>query len=509
MKDEKGVKQIWMRSLDEGDPIPITRDTADCTAPSWAPKGGLIVFCRDEGFLGTPILRLNSVWLVAAPTGTPRRILQHGYNPSWSPDSKRVLYEDYRGLHTVNLEGADVQTVAGLPEMKFPMPVRRPRFSPDGTRIAFFHNDLGPAGDYWMVDADGTDLVRLSHRTDMGGGFAWAPDGKSLVVAAAWGGATNLWRVPVDGGDPVPVTSGAGEDTEPVVSGDGRSIVFSNARHEYALKVLDLGTRKVRTLREARSNMGVPEYSPDGASIVFFGGEEAGTHLLAVDRDGRNLRSLTRGPGEFHLFPQWSADGRGLYYYKKALDGASTWEWMTLGGGEEKVLRPGWTVHLQIFARVSPDGKRVVYLENRGLSTRPVTRVEELESGEVTELPVVLLYPRWSADGGSLLGFGLDGAVSVYEFATQKTLPLAPGFGCNWSRDGKHVYYLATDKEPTPGGGKHALYRIPVEGGESERIAAMGTIHPFAAIFDIGAHDDLAWMEFREGRKELWVLELE
>ena len=75
------------------------------------------------------------------------------------------------------------------------------------------------------MNANGTNVRTLADSFDVRGAASWSPDGKWVAVAANQGEGTRLFKVPVDGGQPVRLL-----DTlsfNPVWSPDGRFIVYS------------------------------------------------------------------------------------------------------------------------------------------------------------------------------------------------------------------------------------------------------------------------------------------
>ena len=68
---------------------------------------------------------------------------------------------------------------------------------------------------------------------------------------------------------------------------------------------------------ERRTALAFPRYSPDGGRIALAGRNARGEmHLLVMDADGSNLTAVTDGAGELNIMPQWSGDGRTLYFYQ-------------------------------------------------------------------------------------------------------------------------------------------------------------------------------------------------
>ena len=84
--DASGVPQIRVINLGQGTSLQITTGTAAASRPRWSPKGDLIVFAvADQG-----------IWSVSPLGGEPRRILANGFNPNFSRDGSRLVFEESR-----------------------------------------------------------------------------------------------------------------------------------------------------------------------------------------------------------------------------------------------------------------------------------------------------------------------------------------------------------------------------------------------------------------------------
>jgi hypothetical protein len=143
---------------------------------SWSPNGRWIAFSRDAG----PTQGFQSLWIVAAAGGKPRRITDchascSDVEPLWSPDGRLIAFEHgaraASGLYTVRPDGSHRTRVADV--------YGEPAWSPDGRRIAF---DYGPDS-LAVANADGSHLgVLLKGSKGSGPGApSWSPNGRALV----------------------------------------------------------------------------------------------------------------------------------------------------------------------------------------------------------------------------------------------------------------------------------------------------------------------------------------
>ena len=295
-------------------------------------------------------------------------------DPQISPDGTQILYtrrwvnkiEDRwdSGLWIMNADGT---------RNRFLVKGSNARWSPDGTRIAYFA-DGEPKGTQvfvrWM-DAEGatSQITRVSENP---GGLSWSPDGRSLAFTmlvksespwrismpsapegAKWTpaprvvdrlhyrrdrtgyieqGTTQLFLVPAEGGTPRQLTRGDFGSSE-LGSGlsydwtpDGRTIVFDGLRESDAdyryresyIYAVDVASGAVRQIVSQKGGWSGPVVSPDGRTVAFSGhvqGRESyrADEVFVVGIDGNGMRAITsldRDPGAL----RWSPDGSGVYF---------------------------------------------------------------------------------------------------------------------------------------------------------------------------------------------------
>lgn len=107
------------------------------------------------------------------------------------------------------------------------------------------------------------------------------------------------------------------------VSPDGKTIVFELLGDLYTLPIE--GGRATR-ITEGLAFDSQPRYSPDGRSIVFVSDRTGSDNLWVSNRDGRELRAVTREKNTVFISPQWTRDGRAIVASKAAdVNGRENW----------------------------------------------------------------------------------------------------------------------------------------------------------------------------------------
>jgi Tol biopolymer transport system component len=184
--------------------------------------------------------------------------------------------------------------------------VGRPRFSPDGSRLAFgIALDDGTMQIATMA-ADGSDLTVLTSTDGYADTPDWSPDGSWLVyshspdpcLGPSWepcvigeGMHQSLWRMDADGSDQRLIGDPDAYDWEPRVSPDGREVVFtrivppgSTDTNWFTPMIRDLetGAERVVTVNEREPEH--PEWSRDGTSIIYNTLHDADDHSIGMER---------------------------------------------------------------------------------------------------------------------------------------------------------------------------------------------------------------------------------
>lgn len=250
--------------------------------------------------------------------------------------------------------------------------------------------------------------------------------------------------------DATQLTSDAAYDSwSPRLSPDRRTILFHRAprgKHDLDHAVVSLWAvstdgKGLVQLRPAGldgwAQQGHAEWSPDGKSLVMFGGSRVNPQIFLTDRLGQRPRALTNRPGT-NLDPSFAPDGRTVAFVgcPQAVCTEKDYEIYTIptrGGKATRITSDGLRDHDPYW---SPDGRRLAWLTAYG---GPGVGVWDVQVGGARgENPTRLL--------------GDDGVTS------------RPAF----SPDGTHVY---VHRIP-PGGARFGVFRVTLGTGEVVDVTA-------------------------------------
>ena len=174
---------------------------AGLVAAPTAPAANELIFSRPEAFGGG---------VYAAPA---KQLLTAGTQAAWSPSGAQLAVVAGAGaaLHVVDPNGRNRALIAFGP-------VSSPDWSPDARKIVFER-----FGWIHTIDADGTDERRLAR----GRSPAWSPGGRKIVFVSDRSGTDDLFAVRAVGGGVARLTSGAGSETDPAWAPSGKRIAYA------------------------------------------------------------------------------------------------------------------------------------------------------------------------------------------------------------------------------------------------------------------------------------------
>jgi Tol biopolymer transport system component len=492
LNDRTGVDQVWVRPVDGGAPIQVTSGERAAGRPRWSSRGEIVYARSGDG-----------VWAVAPLGGQPRRLLEDGTSPDVSFDGSRVVFQKLNGLWLADLDSGIQERLEAVPAWFFSDVDASPAFARDGSVVAYFQQIEGPFGDLFLVDLVDGARRRLTFDLTAAGDPVFTPDGEAIVFSSMRSGSRLLWRVARDGGEPELVTSGAGEDSEATLSGDGRRLAFTNVRHRSVLEVLDPRTRSRREVLESRALLAHPRVSPAGDRIAYFQQlGTAGIHIFVVPSAGGDPLQLTSNPGGQNIHPRWSPDGLYLYYYDSR---GLTFRRMPAAGGPSEEVFANWHMQRQNHAEISPDGTRVLYTELGVENER--TWIRRLGgAGEPSGLPLPHLHQaQWTPDGHSVVGWRHDGHAYECIVAEGECRRIAErGQRPRLDASGLGIYF----HRPADEAGYWRLFYRDLAGGAEREIGTFGPYDPLAATFSVSPGDEIVSTRFESGRRELWLATL-
>lgn len=293
--------------------------------PQISPDGSRVVYVRN-GFDVMKDASRSALWIVDSD-GTRHRALTTGagsaFSPRWSPDGSRLAYvsteagspqvwirwmDDGQTALLTNLTGSP-GSLTWSPNGEW---LAMTMFVPDDTQPMTAPMPRQPEGAEWAPPA--RVIERINYRFD---GAGYLPRGQ-----------THIFVLPADGGTPRQLTSGSRSHGGPLSwTPDSRSIVFSANLHDAYLEEplnsevyrLDLAGGEVTALTDRFGPDGGPAVSPDGSLIAYTGFDDdyqgyQVSALYVMRADGSNPRILTGDLDRDVADIQWTGDGTAILF---------------------------------------------------------------------------------------------------------------------------------------------------------------------------------------------------
>ena len=333
--------------------------------------------------------------------------------------------------------------------------ISEPRVSPDGRQVVFTLSALDfdankRRTDLWLVGSDGTGLRKLTQHDASDTSGVFAPDGRAIYFLSTRGGSSQVWKLPLDAGEPQPVTKLPLDVGSFVVSPDGTKLalsieVFPGTTVSETKKRLDDEAAK-KASGKIYDSLFMRHWDAwaDGRRSHLFvmpaGGGEPVDVMNAMDADAP---SKPFGGTEEYAF---TPDGQGLVFAARDVGREESWSTnfdLFLApidaSAKPKNLtqaNPAWDSY-PVF---SPDGKTLAYLAMK----RPGYEGDRFR----------IVLRSWPDGNERVLTEGWDRSPSDLAF----------------SADGKELFCTTDDL------GQHALFAVDVASGKPRSVVGTGHV---------------------------------
>jgi Tol biopolymer transport system component len=250
------------------------------------------------------------------PLATPKDDDEGKYNiaPALSPDGRWLMYLSNRGLFSIELYQADART--GKVERRITSTDVNPHLQSlqsinsagawdmESRRFVFAGISAGrPVLSIYDVERGRTERERRFEELGEILNPTWSPDGRSVAFSALSGGISDLYIWDIESDSLRQITHDLYADLEPDWSPDGRSIAFVTDRFstriptleigQYELALFDVGTGEIRRVGSSGGKQINPQWSPDGRSLYYLSGRTGITNVHRLELAGGRDVAIT------------------------------------------------------------------------------------------------------------------------------------------------------------------------------------------------------------------------
>ncbi|HEU4435218.1 MAG TPA: hypothetical protein VFR51_17660, partial [Pyrinomonadaceae bacterium] len=456
-----GNWDIYSQTIGSGDSKNLTKDSStDDSQPAFSPTGDRIAFRseRDGG----------GIYVMSASGGSPTRIADFGYSPSWSLDGGTIVIGTEKipqpstrptksELWTIDVNTNQRQRISEGDALQ-------PVFSPSQKRIAYWSRPdrYGQREHIWTIPANGGEAVAVTDGSFTDLNPVWSPDGKYLYFSSNRGGSSNIWRIAID--ENTGVTSGVPEAVTSIgattsvlhlsFSRDGR-LAYSAQTETRNLRSVSFNAAqgtvgKPISITEGSMQLWFPDPSPDGQRLTAYSmGQQR--HIYVMRADGTEQRDLT--PGEYrYAWPRWSPDGQRIAFSSRRSGDYELWIVNRDGSGLRQLTQSSgghyspWSYDGSMIAYSvhSPRNDCVVMSPDKSWGDQKLVYLAPLNDASLS-----FEGWSWSSDGKKLAGIkhlpnGVHSGIGVYDLET-KTYDWLTDFGDwpIWLGDNRHLLFVS------------------------------------------------------------------
>jgi TolB protein len=231
--------------------------------------------------------------------------------PRWSPDGTQIAFTCYVPFqHVVSAQVCIYSMETGKP-IAFPRfhgTNATPAWSPDGSKLAFMSSEMGNP-QVFVADSNGGHLHRLTYSVGVDTSPMWNPKtGQQIVFVSDRGGLPSLYVMNADGTNVTKIDlPDMGYVIDPSWAPNGQLLAFSWQRPSgnYDIYVMDIASHQLLELTRDAGRNERPSGAPDGRHLVFESTRTGSRQIWSMLADGSDARQLTTaGQNES---PSWSS----------------------------------------------------------------------------------------------------------------------------------------------------------------------------------------------------------
>jgi len=239
-----------------------------------------------------------------------------GYNqPDWTSDGTTMAIWGWHSPEVISIYtyNTETQEMNRLTEMDNVYDMF-PHWNASNDKIIFTRQYLleNDRNEIWTINADGSEAMKIVD----GYTGSWSPDGKQIVYSHIIDGTEDLYTCNLDGSNVVKLLDSPNNESFPMWSPDGQSILFEQFEstegnkdlETYEICLMKLSTGEVKALTQNDYLDSGARWSPDGLKIAFLSSAQGENdfEIYVMKADGTDVKQVTQtAEGSFSTFPSW------------------------------------------------------------------------------------------------------------------------------------------------------------------------------------------------------------
>lgn len=294
--DRDGDQDIYVMNVDGSEQTLVTYNDVPDIGPRWSPDGEKLAFFSGYGIL------------IITPKGEVLNSISYECclvdEPSWAPDSERIAFHSTIDgnfeSYSVRLDDGELTRLTFNPSFADSCPV----WSPDGKHIAYGQGDGG--FNVHIMDANGENITPTAGIVPGTRAVCplgkWSPDSTHFLLT--W----DLINLNIQ--EPITPTKIVDCGFSPDWSPDGARIVFagngcSNNSEKSEIYIVNWEGSSLVQLTQNDFYDGQPIWSPDGSQIAFVSERNGNKEIYVMNANGSEQTNLTQNEADDYL-PAWS-----------------------------------------------------------------------------------------------------------------------------------------------------------------------------------------------------------